>query len=470
MPADRAGGAGAYEAGGAAAYGAGSAAAHEAEGEGEGAYDVETVVAFDSMPSTPEQPDWSDHSGLQLAALTTRPLLAHRDGVPALIGARSLDSSPDGRRHEFAVRPGARWADGSRLTAADYAKALRRAASSHTATGYWLRHVERVHARGDRLRVTLAEPDFGFPLMTSLPALAPYRGTGDGVGRYRIARATSRTIVLDRAGHRAEGAARVLVRRIKSPERGIAAFAEGRIDVTSDTAFPLHRYPQYAAHPALRIRPLGIIVALCFEGALLGPGADTARQAIRRALAAPGAGALLPAPLLARDGFLPVRDFDGAFRGAAEREAVPAGRIARPAPGPRHRLAYDTYYPNRELARAAARLLGRAGIAVELVPDRYEARSRPADLRLNLFRGLRQDPLGVHRGLVFLEALRTHASLESYLKVLRRYDTSPQTSETLEEAVGELDAILLDNALCLPLAEVPGIFLARRARAPWEWT
>ncbi|MGW6704162.1 ABC transporter substrate-binding protein [Streptomyces sp. NPDC054956] len=429
----------------------------------------ELVVAFDSMPGTMEQPAWSDHSGLQLAALTTRPLVAHRPGGPALVGARSLSGSPDGRRHEFAVRPGARWADGTPLTAADYAGTLRRAAASHTATGYWLRHVERVHARGDRLRVTLTEPDFGFPLMTALPALAPHRGPREGVGRYRITRAAARTIVLDRAGHCAEGPGRIVVRRIKSPERGIAAFAEGRVDVTSDTAFPLHRLPEFAADPALRTGPLGIVVAVCFEGGLLRPEADGARQAIRAALTAPGAEALLPAPLFARRGFLPVRDFAAAFHAAARRPPAPAGRLAQPAPGSRYRLAYDTYYPNRELARAAARLLGRAGIAVDLVPDRYEARSRPADLRLNLFRGLRPDPLGIHRGLVFLEALRTHESLESYLKVLRHYDSSPQTPETLEEAARELDAILLRDALCVPLAEVPGIFLARPARAPWEW-
>ncbi|GGU19473.1 ABC transporter substrate-binding protein [Streptomyces coeruleorubidus] len=431
---------------------------------------AECVAAFDSMPGTLEQPGWCDHSGLQLAALTTRPLVAPGATGPEPRGARSVDSSADGRRHDFAVRPGARWADGSPVTATDYARALDRATASATVTGYWLRHVEQVSGRGDHLRVRLAQPDFGFPLLTSLPALAPYRGRTDGVGRYRIVRTAPRTIVLDRTPHTPGGAPRVVLRRVKSPERNLEGFAAGRLHVTSDTAFPLHRVAEFTGHPSLRVRQPGIIVALCFEGDLLRPEAEQDRHTIRDKLAAPGTGALLPAPLLPQHGFLPVRDFDRAFRDAARRTAPTPAPMRRALAGPRYRLAYDTYYPNRELARAVAQMLAQADIPVELVPDRYEHRSHAADLRLNLFRGLRSDPLGVHRGLVFLEALRTHEALESYVKVLERHDAAPQTPGSLDEAVAELDGILARHALCVPLAEIPGIFLARQPKAPWEWS
>ncbi|MER5830134.1 ABC transporter substrate-binding protein [Streptomyces sp. NPDC002130] len=428
------------------------------------------VTAFDSMPGTLGQPGWCDHSGLQLAALTTRPLVAPGACGPEPTGARSFDTSADGRRHDFALRPGARWADGSPVTADDYARALDRAVASATVTGYWLRHVEQVSSRGDRLRVRLGEPDHGFPLLTSLPALAPYRTRTDGVGRYRIVSTAPRTIVLDRTPHTPGGPSRVVLRRVKSPERNLEGFAAGRLDVTSDTAFPLHRVAEFAGHPSLRVRRTGIVVALCFEGELLRPEAERNRHTIRDALTAPGTGALLPAPLLPQHGFLPVRDFDRAFRDAARSTAPAPVHSPRGPARARYRLAYDTYYPNRELARAAAQMLAAAGIRADLVPDRYENRSRTADLRLNLFRGLRSDPLGVYRGLVFLEALRTHDVLESYLKVLQAYDSAPQTPASLDATVAELDGILARHSLCVPLAEVPGIFLARQPKAPWEWS
>lgn len=443
------------------------------------AVDFTSAMAFDAMPATFEQPDWSDHSGLQLAALTTCPLVvgdpARNDGPLRLMGASRYNMTGGGKRHVFGIRPGFRWRDGSPLTAADYRDALLRAANSRTVTGYWLRHVERVQAHGDVLEVRLVTPDFGFPLLSALPALAPYRGRGEGVGKFRITAATQRAIVLSRADHDAAEACygprpdRLVVRRVKSPQRNLRAFEQHRVDVSSDTAFPYHRIPDYAADPAFRVNRTGVVVTLCFEGRLLRADAKIERLAVQRALTVDGTAARLPAPLMAKTTFLPTEDFDAAYRQALSRSPAMRQASARKTSLAPYRLAYDTYYPNERIARAVAAILREAGIPVELVPDRYENRTASAELRINLFRGLRSDPLGVYHGLVFLDTLRAHGCLNEYVHRLRAHDANPHTRENSLATARELDRILATNGLCVPLAEVPGIFLSRLSFVPWEW-
>jgi oligopeptide transport system substrate-binding protein len=85
------------------------------------------------------------------AASTLRP----EPGVAA-----SWTVSPDGRRYEFQLRPDARWSDGSRVTAHDFAYSWRRFLTpSHGAEYAYLlhgvRHAEALHlsrARAERLR------------------------------------------------------------------------------------------------------------------------------------------------------------------------------------------------------------------------------------------------------------------------------------------------------------------------------
>ncbi|MCB5169896.1 ABC transporter substrate-binding protein [Streptomyces bambusae] len=433
--------------------------------------ETHAALAFDSFPGTLEQPLWSDHSGLQLATLTTRPLLAAPLESPEalLIGAREVDSSGDGLRHDFAIRPGAQWGDGSPVRAADYAEALLRAAASSTATGYWLRHVEEVTVQDDLLRVRLSAPDFSFPHLTTLPAVAPHRG-GDGAGSYRITASTTRTISLARQAH-ADGDVpdRLVLRRIKDPVLGLKAYAEGRVDMTSDTAFPFHRLADFAGDPAFGVRQLGIIVVLGFEGRLARPDGRAERVAIQQAMATDALAQLLPAPLLPRPDFMPDNDFRRSYEKAAQRKQVPVRRAVRPGQGSAYRIAYDTYYPNREIAAVVAHLLHDAGIPAVLVPDRYENRTVGTDLRINLFRGLHPDRLGVYRGMTFLEELRSHRTLDEYVNTLRRFDAAPTTPRSVEEACRELTSILARDALCVPLAEVPGVFLSRMTRPLGEW-
>ncbi|MFD3512470.1 ABC transporter substrate-binding protein [Streptomyces sp. NPDC058657] len=435
-------------------------------------------LAFDSFPPTLEQPLWADHSGLQVATLTTRPLLAAPlGGTPLLIGAREMDSSADGLRHDFALRPGAHWADGSPVCAADYADALLRAAASPTATGYWLRHVDKVSSLGDRLHVRLSVPDFGFPHLTTLPAAAPHRevrdgpARHDGAGSYRITACGPRTISLARQAHAPEGLpGRLVLRRVKDPDRGLDAYAAGRVDMTSDTAFPYRRLADFADDPALAVRQLGIVVTLCFEGALAEPAARDRRLAIQRATATDRLAELLPAPLLPRSDFLPEQDFPRGYAQAARREQAPVRRAVRPRRSDALRISYDTYYPNREIAAAVAHLLHDAGIPTVLVPDRYENRTAGTDLRVNLFRGLHPDRLGIYRGLAFMAELRSHSTLDGYVNTLRRFDAAPATARSTEEAARDLTGILARDALCVPLAEVPGVFLSRLAKPLGEWT
>lgn len=427
-------------------------------------------LAFDSLPATLDQAGWADHAGLQLAALVTRPLVA-TDPASApggiLLGANEVTGSADGRRHDFRVATGPRWADGSPLTAGDYATAVTRAARSRTVTGYWLRGVRTVESRGDWMQVVLDAPDHGFPRLTGLPALCPQRAPGDGVGRYRLDAAGPRTLRLLRAPHAVRtGPERLVVRRIKDPERGLAGYRAGRVDVTSDTAFPLTRMGELATRPDFHAQRTGVVMALGFERTLLGDDAFCTRQEILSAMRDTNLSRLLPPGLVPISGFAPRPDFSAALAVAIQR--VPDAPAERgPSTVPRFRLAYDTYYPNREVARAVADVLAAAGIPVRLVPDRYEHHEQSAELRLQLFRGLRGDELGIHRGLMFGDAVRTHPVLDEWVGLLAAHDAAPQADPAATAAA--LDRLLRRYALAVPLAEVPGLFLSRLGAEPYGW-
>ncbi|MEU4830147.1 ABC transporter substrate-binding protein [Streptosporangium sp. NPDC023615] len=430
-------------------------------------------MAFDSMPETLAPSLLADHSGLQLAALTTLPLLAsNRPGEsPVQVGAvdHAVD---DGFRYRFTVRRGLRRRDGSALTAADYRDALVRAAGSGTVVGYWLRNVRRVDVAGrDVLEIHLHTPDFGFPGLLALPGLAPGTDLHEGAGRYRLVRATPRVLALEPTGNLADEhpRRRIVVRRLKSPDLNVARFVSGEIDVTSDTAFPYARLPEFRGGEELQVRQIGVFVALCFEGDLAGDSGLRVRRAVHRALMEPPLEDLLPGPLLRTSGFLPASGFDAAYALAVNRRtAAPSSRPVRP--GRSYRLLYDTYYPNKEIARAVACVLRDAGMNIRLVPDRYERRAESGELRLNLFRAMRGDLLGVYRGLAFLDLVRATNLFPAFDKTLYAFDARPHHLAEARRAADELDTMIADRAVCVPIAEVPGICLARSARLPWEWS
>lgn len=426
------------------------------------------------MPATLDRPMLADHSGLQLAALTTLPLMASdRPGDPPVEVGAVAHPADDGLRYGFTVRRGLRGRDGGALTAADYRDALVRTARGGTAAGYWLRNVHRVDVIGrDVLEIHLRAPDFGFPGLLALPGLTPGQGLDDGAGRYRLASAGPRTLVLEPTGNLADGRLRrrIVVRRIKSPDLNVARFESGRVDVTSDTAFPYARLTEFRSRREIRVRQIGVFVTLSFEGDLAGDSGLPVRRAVLRALTEPALEELLPGPLMRVPDFLPTPGFEAAYTLASKRRngVVPAAH-RRGSAGGIHRLVYDTYYPNREIAMAVAGVLREAGIRVRLVPDRYENRAESGELRLNLFRAMRGDLLGVYRGLAFLGLVRATGLFPAFERVLREFDARPHGVAEARKAAGELDAMIADRAVCVPIAEVPGVCLARDSRLPWEW-
>jgi MarR-like DNA-binding transcriptional regulator SgrR of sgrS sRNA len=450
-------------------------------------------LTFDSMPLTMDTASCADHSGLQLFGLLSAPL-AVPDGVvdPAArpVGASEIDSSADGCRHSFRVRPDIGWADGDRLDADDYRCAIVEAARTATATGYWLRGVDRVDAKGDRLTVRLRTPHHRWALLTFLPALCPQRPSGDGAGRYRVSRRGARSIWLEATKNFPEDSRppRLHIRRLKDPAANTEAFTNGVSDHTSDTAFPFEQLSRYRRSPWLRSGQLGIMAAITFEGGLGDTGAASCRQAIRELLPNEAMAELLPRPLLATSTFMPSRTYQVDLQRALDRQAAspdssPAGPVPTDrsrtghdrTPGrrggqtrPELRLAYDSYYPNRAIAEAIARGL-RPGFRVRLVQDRYEQRSKAADLRLNLFRRLHPDLLGIYRGLIFDPPLRSTPSLVEIIRLLVQADrTGPGDGELSD--IGQAVHTLVEQSACvLPIAELPGFWLTNLPKSPWEW-
>jgi peptide/nickel transport system substrate-binding protein len=117
----------------------------------------------------------------------------------------------DGRTYVFTIRKGLRFSDGTRLTAANFAVALRRvlnpAMQSEAAT--WFADVKQIAAAGRRLRITLRRPSgdltmrlaspFACPVPVGFPVDAAGVSLTVGSGPYYVARhVPNKLIVLER--------------------------------------------------------------------------------------------------------------------------------------------------------------------------------------------------------------------------------------------------------------------------------
>lgn len=449
-------------------------------------------MALDSMPLSRNHATCSDHSGLQVFALTTLPLV-HSEGAeidPArLLAAREYAVTPDARRHRFVLRSDLKWSNGERLSAAQFAQRLRHVLhhSPMSFAKFWLRNVEQVSDDGETLTIHCKQPRPRLAQWLSMSLFSPSpppRGDAQAAcGRYVIREWSKSSIALEPnpgwPDHDASDPRPVSFVRVKKPQANVHMFEQMQLDVTADTAFPYELVPKSLDRkPDFFVTRPGVFAAITFEGPLQGPNAISVRKSIlehvngvecSRRLG----GVLLPCRSFERSiirPLLPVahpRTAELDARAACENISVTTSITPdRVSEGRRAlRLAYDDYYPNREICRIVQQQLATAGISTTLVEDCYESPSQEAELRLKLFRGLRPGPLGIYYGLIFESVLWRHESARrEFWNILCAVEQDLHlTQARLQAACRQLDDILRQIAAIVPLVEIPGLVLSRLA-------
>ena len=162
--------------------------------------------------------------------------------------------SADRRTYVFTVRPGLRFSDGSPLTAANYAAAIKRVTDPVMNSGgaYLLASLRSVSSSGRTLRIALKQPEgdlveiLAMPFFCPVPANFPTNPAGTdlmiGSGPYFVAsRVPNREIVLKRnrfyGGRRPHHPATVDIQIGATADEQFAAAEAGKLDVPFDVQY-----------------------------------------------------------------------------------------------------------------------------------------------------------------------------------------------------------------------------------------
>jgi peptide/nickel transport system substrate-binding protein len=162
--------------------------------------------------------------------------------------------SRGGRTYVFTVRPGLRFSDGSPLTAANFAAAIKRVIDPVMNSGgsYLLANLASVSARGRTLRLVLKQPEgdlvevLALPFFCPVPANFPTNPAGTdltvGSGPYYVAsRVPNREIVLKRnrfySGRRPHHPAVIDIQIGATAADQLASAEAGKLDVPFDAQF-----------------------------------------------------------------------------------------------------------------------------------------------------------------------------------------------------------------------------------------
>ena len=407
-------------------------------------------IAIDAAPDGDDMFGARDHTAIQVFAHTARPLLA---------AAQGRTWSPDGTAVRLELGELA-FTDGSRVSAADYARRLREIRADRRAPlRVYLRDLDdaAVEDRGRALTIRLERPNHLLPHVLALPWLTPRHPSDPAqtAGDYRLASRSAATVRLA-----ANPACPVHLPRevafevVRDPAEGIRRYRAGTLDATCDTAFPYDAVAEHRDRSDFHAPPSRLVAALrvhrC-EHPLLATAERRAElvASIDRAAIAARLGDV-PAPIASL---------------ATARPAAPP-RAPRPAPAaPPLRLAVNDFYPNGVVAGSVAAQLRSCGVAVDVVDEPYPQRATDADLRLELFVAPFDDPFAFLLPELYSRTFaRDRERWRTYLRIVRAYqeEADPARRAAVAEAA---DRVLASSAHVVPLLRLPRFYLARGAAA-----
>lgn len=256
-------------------------------------YGGELRVALPAAPRVLDPARARDPADLVAVRALHAPLLeldASGRLAPGLL-AEVPEPEAGGRAFRLRLRPDAAFADGSPITAADVAAALRRTvqpgiASPHAWVALPIAGAEEVRAGraaalagiaivSDReLLVSLAFPFPDFPWALAAPASAPVSATGAGAGPFRLAGARgpgALRLVANDAHHRGRPFADALVLAAESARGAADAVLRGEAQLVLRAE---------AAGPGARDLPPAVATYALVNVHRLGPGAAPLRAAL----------------------------------------------------------------------------------------------------------------------------------------------------------------------------------------------
>lgn len=378
-------------------------------------------LAIDSLPLTESIYDCADYSGLQVHSLTNQPLAPF---VPAFSEKNLRIDLPDDLF----------WSDGSSITAQQYLQGIKISLSKNPfLRKYLLRNLKSIEVQSRSLIIECNSINFRIAEVFRLACFSPYSDQGLSSGKWKSEKTSAKEMIFSSTS----AEKKIRVRRLTCPTENMNQFLNNELDVTADTAFPYNRYQEFDQSPFLQKRSVGLYCALAFSGKL----ADSESMMLRQTIASK----------------VSEISFDGITFGACSR-ITPFGQLEFPSNKNSSSiiLAYDDFYPNREICESISETLSAAGFEVTLVQDDYYKPFQHYDVKLSIMRGLGSTPYLLFSSLLFSPVLLKNRPLQLvYAGILNKIETQPSLN------LVELQNFISQQVPLVPLFEIPSLSLSR---------
>ncbi|WP_028536631.1 hypothetical protein [Paludibacterium yongneupense] len=423
----------------------------------------------------PYETEWwrvSDWCGQRIHSKTALPLLRDGVGGPAPLAAAAVRHDARYRHWQFKLRDDLRWDDARRLTAEDYRRTIRvicrdpgnrfRTLLSDLAgfAAYTRGQSEYlgVHCPApDRLACDLGQANRFFAHLLCAIALSPMHPVDPqrSAGPYRLLQRDDEGCHLGINPHfclepAANAFGTLHFRRI-AHDGTASAYSRKHVDVSADTALV---YPLYAAASLSRD------FYRCHDGMMLllaaGGRFTELAEPLRRQLTYACDRETL------RHHLHDVPAVATSYHRPLGTGGAPDGRAALAPASQRIRIAYEDFYPNRQIVEELRRQWARHGWSLEAVQEGYGQRIANTHLRLEIRVSLKSTPLLLYRADLARGLLPQAADLRAR-ELYTRLTAGAGADDVLYAG---LDTLLQAHGIAIPLLELPQGFFVREGIDP----
>ncbi len=395
-------------------------------------------IAIDSLPQTGSIFNCSDYSGLQIHLLSNTPMAE-------AAGNFGFVKSNDAKSIKVTFEKLPFWNNGEIVSTEDYLRGFDFALSNNPfLKELLLRDLIKSSCQENSILFEFKNPQIFSEQILKAPCFSPIHNNLIGASSSgpwtfsSLNRNNSMNFVKNRYNNN-DSLDRLQVQLIKDPEENLECFLRSQIDITADTAFPFFRTDEIKD---LGLNPIensvGLLGYFDFSDKLAQEDAQELRVFISKIIRQ------LDTNTLSRGYYMPtsflINNENTQLNSKIENLTI----------------AYDPYYPNKEICSALAHELERHNITVNLVEDSFERPFQNYDLKFCIMRSLAASHYTSLASLIFSKVIKFNKKLQHEMATLLI-----KAQRGSSESLNKMEEIYTQIVPIVPFIKIPSLHLNR---------
>jgi len=399
--------------------------------------------AIDSFPLTDDPLVVSDYSGSQVHGLTGTCLSYF---IPAY-GFTAVD----GLSVHIEIPPVRFWENGEPINNQHYLNGIRYFLSKNPFHRKFLfRNVSQISAHSNQIHFEFNKPNYLFLTHLTVPNLFPLRTMSYNrfsSGDYIYESQSQDVLSFKVNSFNQSGTKTLQVRHVETPESNLNLFLDGHLDFTADTAFDFSLYSSLKKQNVLQEMDTGLSVYLEFGQSLYSADQLSFRNKIKSSITG--------------------ETFESILNGVCSLSLLESDSLAEsPVSMPSIELAYDSFYPNREVCELIQSSLKEKDIPCKLVQQDYYQPGAYSGLRFSI---KRTGPRNIYQTLchhavnpIVMADRDQHRSLIQNLNKIEMIPSEQERTPILAKLQKRIASLCPD----IPLFRLPSIALTKNLDQP----